>query len=226
MTAEVLKFPPQLSPAGAGRSRDEAKAPSGRKGSAARKFFEIDQVNQTSAGGWKLINDEQVFSRGGLVFFPPEGRRGFREYPVTPIFLLDSKIGRAIRDIERIHGYWLISEKTKAVFSDIDPEAFAYLECLTQLRDGSEGPRYWLCDVVRELDCIDEAASNINIGYNVYGKYYYFVLAGKKIVIEEDVVRQAHIFRPKFTLHFIVCDESIKSACKAAGVQGFKYTKL
>ncbi len=226
MTAEVLKFPPQLSPAGAGRSRDEAKASSGRKGSAARKFFEIDQVNQTSAGGWKLINDEQVFSRGGLVFFPPEGRRGFREYPVTPLFLLDSKIGRAIRDIERIHGYWLISEKAKAVFSDIDPEAFAYLECLTQLRDGSEGPRYWLCDVVRELDCIDEAASNTNVGYNANGKFYYFDTIEKKVSFKENIVGVSRIFRPKFARDFIVCDESLKTACKAAGVVGFRFIKL
>lgn len=226
MTAEVLKFPLQLSPADAGRSRDQGTVPSSRKGSSARKFFEIDQVLHSSAGGWELINRKQVFSRGELVFSPPEGRRGFREYPATPIFLLDSKIGRVIRDIERIHGYWLISETTKTVFSEIDPEAFAYLECSTRLRDGSEGPRYWLCDVARVFDCIDEELSNIRIGYNAYGKFYAFHGADNKVVIKEGVVGESHIFRPKFALDFIVCDESLKTACKAAGVVGFRFIKL
>src|SRR5258708_26827701 len=99
---------------------------------------------RSRAGGLRLLNEDEVFRDGPGILSPPEGRRGFRDYPVTPIFLADEKSGRIDRDFEIYSGYWLITEKMKAVFEQVDPEAFAFLKCDTKLRDGTDGPRNWL----------------------------------------------------------------------------------
>lgn len=60
----------------------------------------------------------------------------------------------------------------------VDPEAFAFVECDSRLADGSKGPKHFLCDVVREVDALDEEASRLKIEIDedfVNGKFYSWV---------------------------------------------------
>ena len=57
----------------------------------------------------------------------------------------------------------------------VDASAFEFVEADYRLADGAVGERRSLCDVVRELDALDEEASTLEIERSdefVGGKYY------------------------------------------------------
>jgi hypothetical protein len=66
-----------------------------------------------------------------------------------------------------------------------------------------DGPRYFLCNVIRILDALDEAQSRLKIAirddriYSDFGKKYYSPLGvgGAELVFRDEVIGDAHIFR-------------------------------
>jgi hypothetical protein len=158
------------------------------------------------------------------------GRRGFRDYPEVPRFLFDKKVGRSPRDLELFHAYWLVSDRTKSVFEAVDPAGFAFLACDVRLPRGDyDGPPYWLCDVVRVLDALDEAQSHLKIGiredraYSDFGKKYYSFSGGRELVFRDDAIGDAHVFRIEYLQAVVICDQTMKDACKAGGLKGIKF---
>lgn len=140
---------------------------------------------------------------------PPEGRRGFRDYPEIPVFLSDPKLGRIERDFEVYCGYWFISDKMRSILQSTDPEAFAFLRCDMRLSDGQECPVRWLCDVVRILDALDEAKSTSGIEVADDGSKVYRILGNPRLAFREEVVGKCHIFRMKY--HVLeICDDDMK----------------
>jgi hypothetical protein len=161
---------------------------------------------------------------------PPPGRRGFRDYPEVPRFLFDKKLGRLPRDLELFGNYWLVSDRTKSVFEAVDPAGFAFLACDVRLPSGDyDGPPYWLCDVVRVLDALDEAQSRLTIGireskaYSDFGKKYYSLTGGRELVFRDDAIGDAHVFRMEYLRPVVICDQTMKDACKAARLKGIKF---
>jgi len=160
----------------------------------------------------------------------PPGRRGFRDYPEMPRFLFDKSVGRLPQDLEEFHAYWLVSDRTKSVFEAVDPAAFAFLACDVRLPSGDyDGPPYWLCDVVRVLDALDEEQSRLQIGireskaYSDFGKKYYSLAGGRELVFRDDAIGDAHVFRMEYLLPTVICDQTMKDACKAARLKGIKF---
>jgi hypothetical protein len=160
----------------------------------------------------------------------PPGRRGFRDYPEVPRFLFDKKVGRLPRDLELFHDFWLVSNRTKSVFEAVDSAAFAFLACDVRLPSGDyDGPPYWLCDVVRVLDALDEAQSRLQIGireskaYSDFGKKYYSLAGGRELVFRDDAIGDAHVFRMEYLQPIVICDQTMKDACKAARLKGIKF---
>lgn len=160
---------------------------------------------------------------GGGIYRRPEGRRGFRNYATTPILRFDTRLGRAVRDMEPIGQFWLVSDRAKAVLEQVDSDAFAFLECRVELRDGSEGPRYWLCDVVRVLDALNEPESTAMIKKNDRGDKVYNMIGDEILVFKEDVVSSNHIFRMRYRESTVICDDVMRDACKTAGLKGWSF---
>jgi Protein of unknown function (DUF1629) len=161
---------------------------------------------------------------------PPPGRRGFRDYPEMPRFLFDKSVGRLPQDLELFHAYWLVSDRTKSVFEAVDPAGFAFLACDVRLPRGDyDGSPYWLCDVVRVLDALDEAQSRLTIGireskaYSDFGKKYYSFSGGRELVFRDDAIGDARVFRMEYLQAVVICDQTMKRACKAAGLKGIKF---
>ena len=188
----------------------------------ARKFYRVGPDSRlTGPIGFGLQNQE-VLAQGRQILTPSPGGRGFRPYPETPRLLIDKRRGRAPFDLESCNAYWLISDRTKKVFEAADAEAFGYVRCDVQFADGTVGPEYWLCDVLRILDAVDETKSRLKIYEDQAGKVY-SLMGGASIAFKADVVRLAHIFRP---VHYEVatfCDQQFKDACKAAGLKGIAF---
>jgi hypothetical protein len=138
------------------------------------------------------------------------------------VFLLDGEIN----DFAEYSGYWFISDRTKKVLERLDLNAFAFLKCGVQLRDATNGLRRWLCDVVRVLDALDEEHSEVTIGVSDLGTKTYYIPMSENVFFKEARISPHHIFRLMHTESYIVCDEEMKLACKAAALTGIEFDDL
>jgi hypothetical protein len=189
-----------------------------------RAFYSVATARGSRGAGFELLNGSDLFPDGLFVFAPSPGRRGFRKFPETPVFLADPRLGRIERDFEIDGGYWFISDRMKATVEGIDPDAFAFLQCKVQLRDGSEGPVRWLCDIVRVLDAVDEEDSDAQILTADDGsKFYRF---GGIIRFRSDAVGSSHIFRLAYLESTWACDEEFRRACIQAELTGLVFRDL
>nr|AWM08804.1 DUF1629 domain-containing protein [Bradyrhizobium symbiodeficiens] len=194
-----------------------AKRPRARK----RRFFEIGPDFNGRGPGFSLL-DESVL--------PPH--RVYRLPASTPPvpYMFDKSKGSLPYDLELCFRWWLISDRTKALFERIDPEAFVFVPCDVRVPQGRyHGADYWLCDVVRVLDALDESASCLRIGirddvrYIDHGQKYYGYAPGYKLFFREAAVGNAHIFRMAYDNGTIICDQEFKDACKSAGLKRIRF---
>jgi Protein of unknown function (DUF1629) len=192
------------------------------------KFYRVTEKTAGRGSGYELLNGRALFPEhpkalpAPRALLPPLGQRGFGEYPEMPVFLAGAKI----RDFAAYSGYWLVSDRMKTVVERIDPNAFAFLKCRVQLRNGTEAPRRWLCDVVRVLDALDEHDSKVTIGVSDTGSKTYFIPMYGDVFFKVEEVGPNRIFRVMYTDSYIVCDEEMKLACKAADLTGIVFDDL
>jgi hypothetical protein len=190
----------------------------------ARTFYIIGLEHSIRTTPGLLVENLEALAPGVRVLHAPVGKRGFPHYPEPPRLLIDKSLGRAPLDCEIYHAYWLVSDRMKALLEDTDPEGVVFTRCETRLRDGSEGPIYWLCDVVRILDAIDEEKSRVRIRFNPrYNSRTYDLVGGASLLFKQDVVGQAHIFRLRYSQSNIVCDQTFRDAYKNAGLRGLSF---
>jgi hypothetical protein len=213
--------PPGLVVAAASQPGAQAKGPRTGRSVKKRKFYEMDCVLLSTPAGWEVMNEAAMSPGGGGIYRRPEGRRGFRAYAAMPLLRFDTRLGRPVKDMEKIGQFWLVSDRARTVLQQVDPDAFAFLECRVEIRDGSEGPRYWLCDVVRVLDALNEPESEITIEKNDRGEKIYTRIGAEIMIFKEDVVGPRHIFRMQYRESTVICDETMKDACKEAGLKGW-----
>src|SRR5262245_4039646 len=90
------------------------------------------------------------------------------QHTEPPRLLIDPKRGRPPSDCDWYRGYWIVSDKLKAVLNAVDPDACAFVKCDVRHAQGkATDGGYWLMDIVRNLDAVDESASRrLNIRYD------------------------------------------------------------
>jgi hypothetical protein len=106
----------------------------------------------------------------------------------------------------------------------VDPAGFEFVACDYRQADGSEGPRYYLCEVARQLDALDERTSRLTIEVSdefVAGKFY-DLTGGTSLAFRKDVVGDAHVFRTPYSGSLIFCDRLLRDAVWDAGIGGPK----
>ncbi len=134
----------------------------------ARKFYLMrPDITKGGKAGFELQNLAALLD-GRRVLGPPIGKRGFGKFEEPPRVLIDQSLGRALRDLEFYHEYWLVSEKLKLVLETVDPDGVAFVKCEVRNRNGTDGPLYWLCDVLRVLDAVDEGVSRVRVEHDTY----------------------------------------------------------
>jgi hypothetical protein len=202
------------------QSHKAAKQPKPKAG----KFYIISYSVAHKRADFEVENLE-VLRAGALALYPPEGRRGFPDYPERPRVVIGKrKSGPPPSDIELFHSYWLISDRLKLLFESFDPPAFAFQACDVKLRDGSTGPVHWLCDVVRVLDAFAESTLREIQQYRERTGFRYRGFWGDKtLVFNETIIRDSHIFRTPYSQDDVFCDQALKDACKAAGIRGISF---
>ncbi|MDE5443758.1 DUF1629 domain-containing protein [Bradyrhizobium sp. CSA207] len=111
----------------------------------------------------------------------------------------------------------------KTLLESLDAEGVAFVKCEMRYPDGSAAPTYWLCDVIRLLDALDEEKSRVNITYPAPGRKEYLTLGSSSFLFKEESVGAVHIFRLRSLRQKIVCDQTVKDACKEAGMRGIGF---
>jgi hypothetical protein len=182
-------------------------------------ILEPDMRRGGSGHGVIFENEDKLITPPRLILWPEGG--GFPPLRETPRLVLDPKRGPPPEDLEGgLSGYWMVSERLKNVFEAVDPEGFAFVECDYRLADGSKGPRYFLCDVVRTLDALDEENSKLNIKISddySEGKFYSFA-GGISLAFRKDIIGDAHVFHMPFSGNYVICDRTLREAVQAAGM--------
>lgn len=161
---------------------------------------------------------------GGRVLLSPRGERRFPPLSEPLRLLIDKSLGRAPVDWELFHDFWLVSDRMKSVLETVDREGVAFLKCETRTLGRNVAPAYWLCDVVRVLDAVDEEKSRFEILEDGTEFRRYDTMARPNFVFREEAIGSAHIFRPRFLDSRIICDQVMKDACKAAGLRGIGFS--
>jgi len=194
-----------------------AKRPRARK----RRFYRIGpDWNGRSSGLW--VEDESILPPYEVDRLPASLER------VPMVF--DKSIGVLPRDLEPYYSWWLISDRTKVVFERLDPEAFRFVPCDLRAAPGIYNwSGYWLCDVVRVLDALDESQSRLKIGIRDdiraldHGMKYYEFCLTSKLVFREAEIGKAHIFHMAYCGSTVICDQEFKDACKSAGLKRISF---
>jgi len=87
--------------------------------------------------------------------------------------------------------------------------------------DAREGPPYWFCDVIRVLDCLDEAASTLNYYPNTIR---YSVIM--KAVMRPEAVGSAHVLRLRRFIHHELVDDVFWKMVHVHKVTGIAFKRL
>ncbi|QNH20349.1 hypothetical protein HEP73_01249 [Xanthomonas sp. GW] len=164
-------------------------------------------------------NLDRLLSPPRLILKPQGG--GFPPLCETPRLVYNPSKGLPPKDLEPgFSGYWLVSERLHQVMVSVDSNAFAFAEVDYRLADGSKGPRHLLCDVIQEIDALNEEASNLFIDTTedfVNGKFY-DLTGGASITFDRERLGSAHVFKTPYTGR-IFCDRVFKDAAAAAGIE-------
>lgn len=154
-----------------------------------------------------------------MILRPPSG--GFPALSETPRLVYSPDKGDPPQDLEGgISGYWMVSKRLQQVLSQVDPDGFAFVEADYRLSDGTKGTPYYLCDVTRELDALDEVASKLTIEESdefPAGKFY-DLTGGSSLAFRKDAVGEAHVFRTPYSGRLVFCDRRLRDAIVAAGM--------
>ncbi|KLB23338.1 hypothetical protein SM41311_10160, partial [Xanthomonas hortorum pv. gardneri] len=79
---------------------------------------------------------------------------------------------------------------------------------------------YFLCDVIQEIDALDEEASKLFIDTTedfVNGKFY-DLTGGASVTFDRVRLGPAHVFKTPYTGR-VFCDQVFKDAAAAAGIE-------
>ncbi|QVQ28596.1 imm11 family protein [Achromobacter deleyi] len=200
---------------------------SGEAASHKGEFFLIDAsfLDNGRVPGIEISNEEKLIHPGMNVVSRPNGMPN--QYPERPHLVHVPEKGGMPRDLEEFAGIWIISEPLKQLFERMDAEAFAFVACDFSLADGSPGPHYYLGNVLRRLDALDEASSRVRIklDHNYQtgeDEKLYSLVGGASLVFKQDVVGDVHVFRQERMGAPPICDRAMFDALSAANFSGVR----
>ncbi|MFY2028323.1 imm11 family protein [Achromobacter xylosoxidans] len=191
------------------------------------EFFLIDAgvLENGRVPGIEIANEGKLIDPGMNVVARPDGMPD--QYPERPHLVHVPAKGAMPRDLEALAGIWIVSEPLKQLFEQLDAEAFAFVACDFSLADGSPAPPYYLGNVLRRLDALDEASSRVRIklDHNYQtgeNEKLYSLVGGASLVFKQDVVGAAHIFRQDRMGAPPICDRAMFDALRAANFSGVR----
>jgi len=185
--------------------------------------------------GWLLVNYDSLQKdwRGISQAIPwpdgylqlPRGPWRIPDFIERPRFLIARKYGKPPSDLECIDGFWIISMAMKKVLEAIDPLACEFRECETVLTSNETGPDRWLCSITRAfVGAVEiESSDKLFVRSNPNGTVSFGRTLGTVIKFKPEVIGASHLFHVAEMASAIFCDQSMKDACKVAGIKGISF---
>lgn len=191
----------------------------------ARKYYslEIDFNVANKVQYPKWVNKTEQMK--GFFARPDQAFRGL-VFSEPPRFRFERKRANSrLLDAESITlGIWLVSDRVRVVFEKLDPEAFVFQKVEIDCGESSwPGPDFWLVDILRTLDCIDEERSVIRYQDTPGIKAYAALI---DVRMRPEVVGTAHAFRLAYATTKLIVDDVIVAALKAEKIRGFEFEPI
>ncbi|MET7140096.1 DUF1629 domain-containing protein [Xanthomonas sp. PPL139] len=188
-------------------------------------FLEPSRWNDGIGHGLQFANEAALCRPGMHTVDPPNGDPA--QYPERPHLVHVPAEGGLPRDFEVYASIWIVSQALKDVFDAVDAQGFAFAACDFTLADGTPGPQYYLCDVIRELDALDVPASRVKVKmeYDFITDQeveFYSIAGGASLVFKKEVVGGAHIFRQPNSGFDPICDRVMFDALNHATLDGIR----
>lgn len=121
-------------------------------------------------------------------------------------------------------GMWFVSDRLKQLLEQIDPQAFEFVATQVDYSKFDEpGPAYWLCNLTRQLDCIDDEKSKVTFQTQVDFKAYDLLIDVK---MRPEVVGDAHAFRLVHQHTTWIVDDILVQAMTAAKIRAWRFEPL
>lgn len=176
--------------------------------------------------GWHGVNRRSGWPDGYLQM--PRGPWLLGDLAEAPCFHIDRKHGQPPRDLEITDGVFLVSPAMKAVLKAVDPDACEFVRCETVLRSGEPGRETWLCAITRAfVGAVDPHASvDLIIRSGPDGLPGYNLRSATRLRLIPEVVGNAHLFHIAEMSRYVFCDQSVKDACKVAGLTGILFRPI
>jgi hypothetical protein len=191
----------------------------------AEQFYILTYPARELASGREFLNQEEVCQgSGSAILYPPSPfQRGFRKYRVRPRFRVSKRLGRKPYDVEPYSEYWLVSDRAKHLFDEINKTDFTYLAVDTEVDPGSDPTTYWLCDIVSVLDALDEARSAVMSSIADDGSKIHLIGGDCSLAFDETLVGHHCVFRMKTSWPTLIGSENFKAAFRKAQLTGLSF---
>ena len=193
------------------------------------RFFEVSHDRGKNPIGMLIGNNSALKAAGTRSLFPQSDRsKGFSHFPleVKPVLFYDKKQGRYPKDLESFLGYWLITSSLKKLFETISLSSFQFIPCNEEINGIVQPSEFWLCDVVKIIDCIDKEKTSEPQYYNELRKRQsYALFSVDNLVIDEVRANSHRIFRPFYAEDQIICDIVMRDALRREKPIGLTYRK-
>lgn len=144
-----------------------------------------------------------------------------------PRFTLDAALGRtALLDFESFGArVWLVSSRAKAFLENQDSSAFVFEPALiAQNATANRVENYWLMDVIRQLDALDEFASNEPVRTLGDGTKFIRMPIGCAAIYRRRVVEPHKVFRLTYNAGFVACTAAFIASVQATNLTGIGWT--
>jgi hypothetical protein len=129
-----------------------------------RKYFEIfPDMNLSSAPTVVWVNEAQM--RSGFSFNRQLPFCGLN-VQTLPVITFDrsNKRGKLKDAYGGPHHMWFVSDRLKQLMEQVDQHAFDFAATQVDYSNLEEpGQAYWLCNLKRQLDCIDDENSKFTL---------------------------------------------------------------
>lgn len=188
-------------------------------------FLEPSRWNDGIGHGLQFANETVLCRPGMRTVDRPNGDPA--QYPESPHLVHVPAEGGLPRDFEVYASIWIVSQALKDVFDAVDRQGFAFVACDFTLADGTPGPQYYLCDVIRELDALDAPASRVKVKLEHdfitdQDVQFYSIAGGASLVFKKGVVGGAHVFRQPNSGFAPICDRTMFDALSRAMLDGVR----